>query len=206
MRRGGGVADLPADRENLLKEQSTVGGCYYGEGGLPGTVWIENSNMDGQFQDDVYGLTTAKGDPDGSGEEGLYLGNVSGVCSASTGVRFMGEVNVDGGFRKGQNNVGRISNSAEFLLVIFDDNAVNNPEIPGIGFYGSKAVGYVDNYYAQVEIYWNGGTIALEGEIKGEDFMGEIHYRNSKHFDGKSPEQGKLGNFIIPVCSFFKCQ
>ncbi|MCH2533281.1 MAG: hypothetical protein MK008_02440 [Bdellovibrionales bacterium] len=208
MQRGGGVGDVPQDREHVLTDTSTVNGCYYGSGELPGTVWIQDSSMDGQFQDDVYDLATAKGDPDGTGENGLSLGNVSGVCGASTGVRFSGKVNVEGGFRQGQ--PGRVQSAAEFILVIFDHYAVESENsenrIPGIGFYAPRAYGQVNSDGATVEMSWEGGVITLEGWFDGEDFLGTIHYKNSKHFAGQSPAQGSLGKFIVPTCSFFNCQ
>lgn len=207
MQRGGGT--LPQEQEQLLTDQSTLGGCHYQPGGLEGIVY---SNNDAQFFEEIYGLTTAKGDPDSSGENGIYLGDVSGQCGASTGVRFMGKVNVQGGFIKGQSNTGQIQSSAEFLLVIFDKFAAetrNEPEeskIPGIGFFADRASGYVQGDDVRVELTWDGGIIDLEGKIQGEDISGDIHYKNSKHFNGQAPAQGQIGKFVVPVCKLFVCQ
>lgn len=208
MQRGGGIGDVPQDRQDVLTDTSTVNGCYYGSGKLPGTVWIQDSSLDAQFQDDIYDLATAKGDPDGTGENGLSLGEVSGVCGANTGVRFSGKINVEGGFRKGQ--PGRIQSAAEFILVIFDHYAVESENsenrIPGIGFYAPRAYGEVSSNGAAVDVTWEGGTISLQGQFDGDDFIGTISYKNSKHFAGQSPAQGSLGYFIVPTCSFFNCQ
>ena len=45
MQRGGGIGDVPQDRQDVLTDTSTVNGCYYGSGKLPGTVWMLNFKM-----------------------------------------------------------------------------------------------------------------------------------------------------------------
>ena len=208
---GEGVSETLTDPQ---RQQVASGTCSVsGNSELNGFVY-ENSSYSGQFQNKVYKLLTAMGDPNASIDDGgLELGSVNGLCSSNdrSGIRFMGNINTDtDGVSLSQQNYASIINS-ELVIVIFDSTSIEQ-NIPGISIGGTsktRVYGKIEgNNLVQVTMEWENGDIVLDGWFTGQNYEGTVYFKNLVHYDGRQPDSNwdVLGSFKVPACSFFKCK
>ncbi len=166
---------------------------------LPGRIY-SSASYQHAFEEAVKGLLSTDIRPE-------YIGYVSATGENGSGVFFGGQVRlVNGSITSGFG--GTIANDSHIIIQVRDyiPNMSNVPILPAIQL--RAAQGQVSGNYAQIVFYDGYGMVQLTGyiDIQRQLFTGIVKYDNYVLYDGSRPgAAGTLGDFSIPLCSFFAC-
>jgi len=166
---------------------------------LPGRVFA-NPYYQQAFQEAVVGLLSTDVRPE-------YIGHVSATGENGSGVFFGGQVKLtSGSILSGAGGV--IAGDSHIVIQVRDyvPQHQNAPPLPAIQL--RAAQGQVWGNQVQI-VFWDAyGAVELSGQIdtQRQVFTGVMKYENYILYDGSSPgAAGTLGDFTIPICSFFMC-
>tara|TARA_R110001599_G_scaffold343302_2_gene565804 strand:- start:84 stop:824 length:741 start_codon:yes stop_codon:yes gene_type:complete len=175
---------------------------------VAGLIWTSDKNGV-VFQNEVLNLLSAKGDPDSWAESrSLGLADISSLCGADTGARFVLELEIDTNEITGIDFIA----SGELLLIFFDSLSVYNSDVPGIGIFSDHVIGNYNKGIMIAKASWSGGVISFLGkkaDINGDLYVtGQVYYDNNVNFSNdKLPPQpdtknsmGYIGEFSVPEC------
>ncbi len=168
---------------------------------LAGSVTSTTQNQ-AQFQAAAVGYLSTDVAPN-------YIGQVSVTPTSTSGIFFGGTVTLAAGSMKGYAGQGAtIQSTSQFAIQIIDSNpqVPNTPAIPA--FVYTTATGTIQGTTAQLQFSDAYGTITMNGtvDVPNNNFTGTMTFDNNVLFDGTSPgHAGTLGQFTIPLCSFFVC-
>lgn len=128
------------------------------------------------------------------------MGLVSGRNNEATGVRLGGEIFL----ASGDLSNGTVDPQRSYLVIgIWDDKAKNEG---GFTLPFSATSGGVNSNSMTINFKDDYTDITMTGQISGSDITGEIKFTNRSSSTGLSASaSGKLGEFYIPLCQFFKC-
>jgi hypothetical protein len=138
-----------------------------------------------------------------------YVGYVSATGQNNSGILFGGRVGLASGSLRnvGGGQVPITSNSTfQIQVVDYTPQYPNSPLIPPFVF--NHAEGYISGNMAQITFSDSYGSVSLEGTIDSTSgrFVGQMTFDNNVNIDPNQPgHAGNLGDFIIPICSFFVC-
>lgn len=171
-------------------------------GSLQGKIYA-NPMYQTEFQETMVEFLSASTDP-------RYIGMISAVPQANSGVRFSGRVSLSNGNIR---NIGMTGGFADIsmsssIAIQVQDFAPQFPNMAALpAVIVNRARGQFVNNEAQIEFADNFGAITLQGAIVGNVFRGVISFVNYVRFDGSAanPDTYTMGDFEIPVCSFFVC-
>lgn len=157
------------------------------------------------FQDALSGFTEGKYAPE-------VLGYVSATYAGGTGVAVGGRVelqsgvlNTNSGFQSNVRSDGKV------LVAVYDEYTgrvdASGEQVGPLFRAFTSASGYVQGNRAYVRLQDEYGSIEMEGTFGGSSFYGTFVYDNTRRWDGSGQgAAGKLGNFHVPTCQFFRCQ
>jgi hypothetical protein len=116
-------------------------------------------------------------------------------ASSSTGVIFNGVVRFD-------NNNQLIPNQSYINLRVTYIDQNNAQQVLDMGIYGVQGQVQTGYGYASANIVFEDayGTVTMSGYYDNSNFTGDMNY-----FNKATNQQGKLGQFRIQTCGFFKC-
>jgi hypothetical protein len=172
-----------------------------GSAQLQGIVRSDPSNQSG-FQDAVVGFLSTDVKPE-------YVGTVSAAGQYNSGVWFGGRVALaSGSLRTMGGGQVPVSSNGQFQIQVIDftPQYPNAPRIPPFTF--SHADGYVSGNTAEITFSDSYGSVTLSGTIDSTSnrFVGQMSYDNNVNIDSSQQgAAGVLGDFAIPICSFFVC-
>lgn len=165
---------------------------------LVGQVY-SNATYQSQFQDAATGFLSTDVNP-------LYVGTISDTGQNNSGVYFSGKVSLAGMNLSGYTGSATISGTSTFTIQVRDyvSQYPSTSWIPPFTFY--TAQGTLNGSQAQIVFSDSYGSVTLSGTVSQTTFQGTISYDNGILYDGTRPgAAGTLGNFTIPICSFFVC-
>lgn len=127
------------------------------------------------------------------------LGTISSGDRDQTGVRFEGQIKLDG-----SRNI--VLDQSRVAIKVYDsyvgqyDN--NGKQITPIEIYFDRAIrGQVDaSGLATVTFQDNFGEVTFEGRLDQTQWSGTVSYINSASYDQTAPTRGTLGQFYIARC------
>lgn len=157
------------------------------------------------FQDALSGFAEGKYAPE-------TLGYVSATYAGGTGVAVGGRVELQSGVLNMNSGAqSNVRSDGKVLVAIYDEytNRVDaSGELVGPLFRAfTSASGYVQGNHAVIRLQDDYGSIEMEGTFSGSSFYGTFVYDNVRRWDGGGQgAAGKLGNFHVPTCQFFRCQ
>lgn len=166
---------------------------------LPGRVYT-NPYYQQAFQEAVIGLLSTDIRPE-------YIGYVSATGENGSGVFFGGHVKLTSGSVLGGTG-GVIAGDSHIVIHVRDHvpQHQNPPPLPAIQL--RAAQGQIWGNNVQI-VFWDAyGAVELTGQIDAQRqvFTGVMKYDNYILYDGSRPgAAGTLGDFTIPLCSFFAC-
>lgn len=138
-----------------------------------------------------------------------YVGFVSASGQNNSGVFFGGVVNfTNGSLRNGLGASLTVAPNSKIVLQIRDyvQQYPNAPALPPTAL--GNGQGTVTGTDVQLQFSDQFGTVQLTGTLDTARnmFYGSISYDNNVMYDGTRPgHAGTLGDFQIPICSFFNC-
>lgn len=166
---------------------------------LQGRIYTDPYYQQG-FQEAVVGLLSTDIRPE-------YIGYVSANGQNGSGVFFGGRVRLtSGSLTTGFGGVIASDSSIVIQVRDYAPQFQNVPPLPAIEL--KTAQGQISGNDVQI-VFWDAyGAIEMRGQIDSARgvFTGVIKYDNNITYDGRQPgAAGNLGNFSIPICSFFAC-
>ena len=150
-------------------------------------VYLGMSNPS-DFLNSLKGLVSAVFDP-------AELGNVNNYSD----VKMRGYIDMDRSFKVNRSN-------SSLVIEIVDDYAKAGTADKITLSFNNLFDSRTDTNPISLTFKDDYGYIILNGNLSEYDFTGEVTYKNLKSFDSSSQfANGSLGQFQIPVCSFFRC-
>ncbi|MFN7904020.1 MAG: hypothetical protein ACK5P5_02450 [Pseudobdellovibrionaceae bacterium] len=133
-----------------------------------------------------------------------FLGEVSGVYGASTGVELRLKIRFS--------SSGQIVTGSSFVeLTIYDsyvgqDDGTGQSIEPYVIYIESVKSGNFNSSTKQLQVTFSDqyGEITLRGRVQGEELQGTVQFVNYTSYDNSAPRSGTLGEFIVPACSVGK--
>ena len=147
-------------------------------------------------QNHLDAFVTAQGEPS----------QVIGLIGTSgTGVYFNGQADAAG------DSIPYATLAIEVVDSWYKDKQVDSPfRISSLKFLRGSITGDTSSASTNNKVYLEFADeyqrVVLEGRIAGDNFEGTIFFENYLHFNNETPFAGQLGQFTIPVCSYFRCQ
>ncbi len=191
---------------NNSKSASILGGPRFStsgvtgvSGSLTGQIYITDASQQTGFQQAVQGFLSTDVPTE-------YVGTVSGNGS---GIRFGGRVSVTNGSIRTYDGTNAVIHSSSTMTIQVIDQAAQSrqtPPLPAVQF--RQAQGQLMGNQAQITFGDAHGSITFAGVLNttANTFEGYVSYDNNIRWDGSSPgSAGSLGNFSVPLCSFFVC-
>jgi hypothetical protein len=163
-----------------------------------GTIYDSGSQQaslynNGSYEDRVKSFLSATVSPQ-------EVGQISSAQWESTGVRFQGVIKLD-------TNGNVVVAQSKIIIKVYDSLLFQSSSAQPIPvsidtasegkFNMSTGAGYVvfkDQY----------GEVRLDGNFDAQNFSGTVSYKNYVAFDGSTPAQGQLGQFLIARCAIFQ--
>lgn len=139
-----------------------------------------------------------------------YVGQVSSIGAAGTGVYLGGSVSVSQAGMQANGLTGsstaQVQSGGSLTVLVYDDYAYQPSQTGGTSVQAVARVmtvesGTVSGTQARIVFADASGRVEMVGQISGGRFTGAFHYRNANMV-----QPGTIGDFVIPTCTLFRCQ
>jgi hypothetical protein len=184
-----------------ISSANAAGGAYASGVQMQGVVKSDASNQN-SFQEAVVGFLSTD-------VQASYIGYVSATGQYNSGVLIGGRVNLaSGSLRTLGGGQSPVASNGRFQIQVIDYNPQYPNAAPIPPFIFTRADGYVSGNSAQITFSDSYGSVMLQGTLDSVSgrFVGQISYDNNVNIEaGQQGAAGTLGDFAIPICSFFVC-
>ena len=171
------------------------------DNGQQATITLDT--VSGTFEDRVKGLLSAV-------TAANEIGQISGLPSDQTGVRFQGIIKIDA--------AGSVlAAQSKMLIKVYDSFVVNSQLDPNGQKYEPIAIEITPTSGTQIQGKFNMqtgegyasfrdsfGEIRFEGKLDAQTFSGVVHFQNTKNVNGGSAASGTLGQFYVARCGIIQ--
>lgn len=190
---------------NIAGDFTLSNQCPQGVSGI-GSIWDSGGTAEslytssGSFEDRVKALLSASIAASG-------VGQISGLESDSTGLRFQGVVKLDA--------AGNVVAANSKMLIKVYDSFVGQPDSNGvksepikIDFISSKAQisGQINMQTGQGYVSFSDsyGEVRFEGRLDAQFFTGLVKFQNAKNVNEGAPAGDTLGQFKVARCGIIQ--
>ena len=183
--------------------------CPQGVSGI-GTIFddgqmtqVSLDSVSGNFETRVKALLSATTSSD-------EVGQISGLATDQTGVRFQGIVKLDA---KGL----VIGAQSKMLIKIYDSYVLNSQLDPNGTKYEPIAIEFIPTSGSQIQGQFNlqtgegsvsfrdsYGEVRFEGRMNAQTFSGVVKFQNTRNINGGTAASGTLGQFYVARCGLIQ--
>ncbi len=194
---------------NIVGAFSTSNSCPQSVSGI-GTIFesaqpaqITLDAVSGNFESRVKALLSATTKAD-------EVGQISGLATDQTGVRFQGIVKLDA-------NGVVIGASSKMLMKVYDSFVLNSQLDPNGTKYEPITIEFLPTSGSQIQGQFNlqtgegavsfrdsYGEVRFEGRMDAQTFSGVVKFQNTRNINSGSAASGTLGQFYVARCGLIQ--